>query len=80
MKKLSKTQQLYNFCVRNYGTQMFTTRDLYKNAYLFGIKETSLGGMLQLLKRQGKLRTIHDPRYIRGSLKNKQWQVILPYK
>lgn len=78
MKKTSGTQRIYEYCIQHYGRRLFTTQEIYQRAHLFDIKESSIGGILNQLKKQGKLRTVYDPYYVRGSKKLKKWQVIFP--
>lgn len=76
MRKLSGTEQIYQYCVIHYGNELFTTTEIYRNKCLFDVKPSSISGILNNLKKQGRLQTIEASSYIRGSKKQKKWQVV----
>lgn len=53
IRKNTQIHKLYDYIINNYGTQKFTTEDIYKQARLIGLNPKSVGSSFQQLKKKG---------------------------
>lgn len=75
IRKNTQLHKLYEYIINNYGTQKFTTEDIYKQARLIGLNPKSIGSSFQQLKKKGLVKNSHVGKKTSKERNQKQWWI-----